>query len=128
MLSIESSTTNQLISKMLPSELQHVIHHHRWNSQYAMCPDVEPSETDINQLLSQFSPPLILLVDFNTHNPIWGSYKTNKKGYLLEQVLQTTDLILLMNDGQPTYFLTATSIFSAIDLLLVSSSISHHLT
>ena len=33
------------------------------------------TEEDMIDLLEQLQAPMILLVDFNSHNPLWGSKK-----------------------------------------------------
>ena len=40
----------------------------------------EPKELELNNLLEQLPRSFIIMGDFNSHNEIWGSKKTDKKG------------------------------------------------
>lgn len=79
-------------------------------------PPHEPiEETTLNKLIEQLPRPFLLLGDFNSHNIIWGSKNTNKKGKNLENVINN---LCLLNDKSNTYLHPAFGIYSAIDLSL----------
>ena len=42
---------------------------------------------DLDDLLQQLPTPFVLLGDFNSHNPLWGSNSTNDKGRKLEDFI-----------------------------------------
>ena len=57
---------------------------------------------DLEHLLSQMSEPVMLLGDFNSHNPLWGSEHLTPKGRVIENFISQNDLCLF-NDGSPTF-------------------------
>ena len=42
-------------------------------------PNEEPKELELNKLIEQLPRPFVIMRDFNSHNEIWGSKKTDKK-------------------------------------------------
>ena len=57
----------------------------------------------------------ILFGDFNSHDTLWGCKDTNKKGKMLEKVINENDMCLL-NNGAYTYVNPSSGNHSAIDL------------
>ena len=57
---------------------------------------------DLEHLLSQMSEPVMLLGNFNSHNPLWGSAHLTPKGRVIENFISQNDLSLF-NDGSPTF-------------------------
>ena len=55
--------------------------------------------------------------DFNSHNEIWGSKKTDKKGKVIESLLNQHQL-RMYNNKSNIYMHPATSIYSAIDITI----------
>ena len=43
-------------------------------------PNKEPKELELNNLIEQLPRHFMIMGDFNSHNEIWGSKKTDKKG------------------------------------------------
>lgn len=86
-------------------------------------PNYDIQESEIIQLIKELPKPIVLLGDFNAHNPIWGSQSRNKKGKLLENIILTSDLIV-HNTIDPTYFNESHKTFSNIDLTLSDAGIS----
>lgn len=84
------------------------------------------SRADLDSLISQFDHPYILLGDFNSHNPIWGSEKTDSRGKLIQKFLEDNDINIMNNVNFPTHFSFAYKTFSNIDLSLISPSIERH--
>ncbi|NRA90804.1 MAG: endonuclease/exonuclease/phosphatase family protein, partial [Simkaniaceae bacterium] len=78
-------------------------------------------KAEIENLLQQLPEPVIVLGDFNAHNPLWGSVNINSRGKLMETVFSNSDLCLL-NDGSDTYLHPGTGSYTANDLTLVSAS------
>ena len=56
-------------------------------------------------LYNQLPKPALILGDFNAHNPMWGGNRTDNRGKIVENVINTSNVCLL-NDGSPTYFHT----------------------
>jgi len=77
---------------------------------------------DFDNLVTQLSPPILLLGDFNAHSRLWGCSKTNVCGKLVEDILLKHNLSLL-NDGSYTYLHPATGSLSAIDLSIATPSL-----
>ncbi len=74
-------------------------------------------------LLSQLTPPLLIVGDFNCCHTFWGDSIVTFQGWSLEQFLSSTDFLLL-NSNHPTRFDTRTHTFSSIDLSICSPSLN----
>ena len=61
--------------------------------------------------------------DFNSHNSIWGSNKTDKNGREIEEFLTDNNLVFL-NDGTPTRQDPSIFLTSCIDLTIVTRNLS----
>ena len=81
----------------------------------------------LEQLLnlhSQLPTPLILLGDFNAHNPLWEKDSdSDVRGKIVEDFLTKTNLCLL-NDTSPTYLDPRTFRTTSVDLTLCSPEIA----
>lgn len=51
-------------------------------------------EPEMHDIINQIKEPFIILGDFNCHHPLWGSYKIDKRGRLLEKVIDDHDSII----------------------------------
>lgn len=85
-------------------------------------PSVAVAQRDFEKLCDQLPQPFLILGDFNAHNAMWGSGKIDSRGKMLERVLFSRSICLL-NRGSPTYMISATQSFSAIDISLCSPSL-----
>lgn len=83
------------------------------------------SKSDLTNLTSQFNLPYLLLGDFNSHNTIWGSSRTDSRGNIIEEFIDENNLNILNNINCATHFSFAYQTFSNIDLSLVSPNIQH---
>ena len=81
---------------------------------------------DLKDIITQLPKPYILLGDFNSHNHIWGSEKTDSRGKEIEKVLNENDVSLL-NIGTATHFNIARGKLSCIDLTICSTNITDSL-
>jgi len=81
---------------------------------------------DMEHIIQQLPTPFILLGNFNAHNPIWGSTKTDPRGKEIEKLLDK-DNIALLNDSTPSHINLANGNFSCIDLAFCSSSLAHRI-
>lgn len=79
---------------------------------------------EISNLINQFPEPFLFVGDFNCHSYLWGSFKEDDRGKLIERILDNPNISLL-NTNQPTHFNSAHNKFSAIDLSLCSSNAAH---
>lgn len=83
------------------------------------------SKSDLDNLVSQFDSPYLLLGDFNAHNHIWGSNKTDMRGNIIASFIDEKNLNILNNISCSTHFSFAYKTFSTLDLTLVSPNIHH---
>lgn len=81
---------------------------------------------DIEHIIKQLPNNFIILGDFNSHSKTWGSYKTDPRGKIIEELLLNDNLIIL-NNGQPTRINPSNGHQSAIDLSISNASLSHKL-
>lgn len=77
----------------------------------------------MRQLFQQIPQPTIIMGDFNSHSPVWGSRNRDNRGKIWEDLIDEFNLAIL-NDGTATHFSTAYQSFSAIDLTLASPSLA----
>lgn len=91
-------------------------------------PNSQPlDEQEILHIIEQLPEPFILVGDFNSHSPLWGSYKTDSRGLTMEAIIDNTNLVLL-NTNEPTHFNIANGQFSAIDLSICSPGVAPNIT
>ena len=60
------------------------------------------TEEDIRDL-EQLSAPMILLGDFNAHNPLWGSKKMSTRGRMIEKILNRYNLLCIYKKEEIYY-------------------------
>ena len=77
----------------------------------------ELKESELNNLIEQLPRPFIIMKDFNNHNEIWGSKRTDKKGKIIESILNKHQLYIYNNKSN-AYLHPATGTHSAIDLTI----------
>lgn len=82
---------------------------------------------EIQNIEEQLQAPYIFVGDFNAHNTLWGSTKTDSGGHKLETWLNTDDIALL-STGSPTHFNEKSNSFSAIDLSFATYDLLTKLT
>jgi len=80
------------------------------------------TKEDLEELLSELPPPLILLGDFNAHGVSWGCFNNDSKGKIIQDFLLQHNLSL-MNNGSMTYLSPASGLQSAIDLSICDPSL-----
>jgi len=79
-----------------------------------LSPSTAYTITELETLIGQLPPPVLLLGDFNVQNQQWGSSKRSTRGKMVDFLLKSN--LSLLNSGSPTYLHPATASFSAIDL------------
>ena len=57
----------------------------------------------MKEFLEQLPAPMILLENFNTHNPLWVSEKMSIRGRMMEKILDRYNL-LCINKKEETYY------------------------
>ncbi|KAF0712652.1 Reverse transcriptase domain-containing protein, partial [Aphis craccivora] len=101
-------------------------------SKITICNIYIPNQTnfileDISNIITQLPHPFILLGDFNSHNGIWGSYKTDHRGLIIERLLEQDNNIVLLNNNEPTRINPINGNMSAIDLSFSTPNIAQRL-
>lgn len=81
------------------------------------------SKVDLRHLFQQLPQPSIIMGDFNSRSPFWGSQTRDNRGKIWEDLIDEFNLTI-MNDGTATHFSSAYQSFSAIDLTLASPSLA----
>ena len=94
---------------------------------FTLCSIYTPPNTridikDFEHVLSQIKGPIMILGDFNAHNPLWGSDHQTPKGKVMETFISQNDLCLY-NDGSYTFLHSGNGSYSAIDLSFASPSL-----
>lgn len=64
-------------------------------------PEFDWNRNELINLIQQLPKPFLLLGDFNSHNPIWGSSNLDTRGRIIEEVINELDLVVL-NTGEGT--------------------------
>lgn len=82
---------------------------------------------DLKDLIQQITPPYIITGDFNAHHILWESDKIDKRGRIIERLIDEENLVLL-NSGDKTRFNAFNGGFSAIDLTMCDPSLAAFLT
>lgn len=78
--------------------------------------------SELNNILSNLSPPLIVLGDFNCKHTMWGSHTCDVPSTALLSLLDDINICVL-NDGSPTRRVSPFQNVSAVDLTLASPNI-----
>lgn len=76
---------------------------------------------ELIDLIKQLPKPFILLGDFNAHSTEWGSFKTDRWGTAILEVVQKLNLHIL-NNGKSTKTSKNSTCMSAIDLTITSDN------
>lgn len=75
----------------------------------------------LHNFLQTLNTPVIITGDFNSHNTVWGSRKTDTKGRILMEFIEEENLVLL-NDGSGTR-IGQNAVLSPLDLTFISPTI-----
>lgn len=76
-------------------------------------------------ILKQLHPPIIFTGDFNAHNILWGSQKTNRMGRILSDTMLAHNMVLL-NNKESTLVTYPPIIGSILDLTYISQSVQQY--
>lgn len=72
---------------------------------------------EFEDVMRQVRPPVIWTSDFNAHNELWGSNKTDWNGVVVETIMHDFNLVCL-NDGHSTRVQLNSLIPSCLDLMM----------
>ena len=64
---------------------------------YNPCKEISNEDLDLIIAEVQNKSKLLIVGDFNSHNSLWGSDKTNTNGRLIEDFVFRNDLVILMD-------------------------------
>lgn len=78
---------------------------------------------ELDKLMSELPHPVVIMGDFNSHSALWGSYKNDNKGAVIEDFAAQHNLIIL-NTGEHTRLDPRSGRTSAIDLTIASPEIA----
>jgi ribonuclease HI/uncharacterized protein YjgD (DUF1641 family) len=79
---------------------------------------------ELNKLIGQLGHSFLLTGDFNAHSTLWGSYKTDRRGKLIQEITEQHTLTIL-NEGLPTHIASSNGRLSAIDLSICTPNLTH---
>jgi exonuclease III len=82
--------------------------------------------TDLENITQQLHHSFIIVGDFNSLSSNWGSYKTDTRGKIIEELISQDNLVLL-NTGQPTRINPSNGQLSFIDISISNTSLAHKL-
>lgn len=85
-------------------------------------PESTSNGSFFTDILDKLPSAAVLCGDFDSHNRLWGSSKTDAKGKILESFLDDSDMVLL-NDGSGTRVCNNGTL-SPLDLTIVDSRIA----
>ena len=88
---------------------------------YNPCKRIESVE--LNDMIRSVPGKIMILGDFNSHNPLWGSSKLDTNGRTVESFMENNDLALL-NDKSPTRLDPHFGTYSNLDLSIVSKELA----
>jgi len=83
------------------------------------------TKNDLEDLINQLPPLILLLDDFNAHSNEWGCSKNVCKGKMISDLMLQCNLSHL-NDGSATYLHPVTGSQSAMDLSICDPSLYFH--
>ena len=87
---------------------------------------LSPSESityqELENLFQQLRNPMIIVGDFNAYSEQWGDRPANKRGKMIERIIEDKNLLLL-NNHQNTHFHIQAQTESAIDLSLCTRNL-----
>ncbi|KAJ8943251.1 hypothetical protein NQ318_009942 [Aromia moschata] len=89
-------------------------------------PDYHWSKEDLTSVINhhiQLQSLFLLLGDFDAYSTLWGSLIIDRRGNIIEEIIEENDIVLL-NTGEATRFHAATGDFSRIDLTLCTPRIA----
>lgn len=84
------------------------------------------TKAKLQNLIDQLPKPFILMGDFNAHSTEWGSFKDDRWGRIILELIQENNLKLL-NSGKSTKISLNYTCMSAVDLTIASNDYNSEL-
>ena len=76
-------------------------------------------------MVSNFPRPLLLVGDFNAHNPLWDELQlADQSGINLESFILESEFCCLNESDVPTYFSNTHGSYSSVDITLCSADVA----
>ena len=92
-----------------------------------LSPSEHFSYQELDNFFQQLKSPLIIVGDFNAYSEQWGDRPANRRGKVIERIIENRNLLLL-NSHQNTHFHIQAKTESAIDLSLCTRNLFVDLT
>lgn len=80
--------------------------------------------SDFKNIINRLPKPFILLRDFNSRNTARECNHTDTRGKTIEQLVEDEDLLILLNNGDPTRYNSSNRPLLAIDLTITNSNMA----
>ena len=100
------------------------------NQKYILCnvynqPSKNYDFDNLQTIFNNFHEPMIVLGDFNAHNPIWdcNTVTSDQAGNLIENLMNVNNLCCLNDNETSTYFSKTHSTMSSVDISLCTDNI-----
>lgn len=90
-------------------------------------PNIRIEFNQLKSVIDQFAHPKLIVGDFNSQHPLWGSDISNIMGNHIYNILDNND-ILILNDGSPTRFTSPLLNKSCPDISVISVALSPYCT
>ena len=92
-------------------------------------PALRSDFSDLYDIVTGLSGPVLAVGDFNSHHPLWDDLVTTpcKAGSNLESFLLHSNFMCLNESDSPTYFSSSHNSFSSVDLSLCSTDLPDRL-
>ena len=112
----------------LDSEIEAIAAELNGPNKICVCSIYLPNSSELNlaeiqHLITQLPRPFILMGHFNSHHTLWESHKIDRRGKIIEKLLDNDPDITLINISEYTHFNISNGSSSAIDLTIVSIQI-----
>ena len=90
-------------------------------------PEFGSNFVDLPDIVNNLPHPLMLVGDFNAHNPLWNdSYVSDRSGNNLEDFILNNNFCCLNENDIPTYFSNTHGTFSTVDISICSTDVADH--
>ncbi len=96
-------------------------------SSFRLCYAYIPNAFQLDNLYSQISGAVLIVGDFNSHDLIWGSRRTDRRGKIFGEFLNNEDLKDLNDCRKSTYFNAMCGNSMCIDLSICTPTLTRYL-
>ena len=85
-------------------------------------PSTTVDAKSLGDLIVQLPPPVMIMGDFNAHNPLWGGGTLDIRGKIVEDFVNNINLCIL-NSNTPTYIHPAAGTHTFIDITICDTNL-----